>query len=185
MLVSLIIILVDIPRLFRDFTKALCYSPEPPLPTMRDLISRAQNIRFSLKTWYSAHIGPGDPPTDILSLGDGYYKLLVMFYLCSIYSNRLNTCVFWTGTGTSDIDEIEEESQQFAKTIVAFCKDEAHFNLQSSLILAQKLPIAEATIETAEDWKRHLGVGSRPGQLCKMPEQSFKHWCSLFGRTTS
>lgn len=183
MLISLIILLIPIPGLFKDFTKAICNHPDPPFLTVIELISRAQNLRLALKNWYSSHIGPDDIPIIGTGLGDGYYKLLVLFYLCSIYSNRLNTCIHWTGT--SDIEEMEEESQRFAKTIVSFCKGEAYSNLQSSLILAQKLPIAEATIKSGEEWKQQWRRSSRQGQLFKMPEQTFRHWCSLFGRKTS
>jgi hypothetical protein len=87
-------------------------------------------------------------------------------------------------TGTPDIDEMEGESQRFASAIVFFCKSET--NLQSSMILAQKLPIAEATIETGEEWKQQwCQHSSTQGQLFKMPKQTFRLWCSLFGRKTS
>jgi hypothetical protein len=182
MLVSLVILLVRIPRLFRDFTKAICDHPEPPLSTMIDLIFRARNLRLALKSWYFSHVGPNDAPIVGTCLSDGCYRLLVLFYLCSIYSNRLNTCIYWTET--PDAEEMEEESQQYAKTIVSLCKGEAYSNLQSSLILAQKLPIAEATIESGEEWKQQWHRNSKQGQMFKMPEQTFRHWCSLFGRKT-
>ena len=184
MLISLIVLLILIPRLFRDLTKIICDHADPPLPTVVDLISRARKLRLGLKNWYYSYIGPDDTPIigSSFGLGDGYYKLLVLFYLCSIYSNRLNTCMHWIGT--PDIDEMEEESQRFANAIVFFCKGET--NLQSSMILAQKLPIAEATIETGEEWKQQWRChSSRQGQLFKMPKQSFRHWCSLFGRKAS
>ena len=182
MLISLVIILIPIARLFKDFTQAICHA-DLPLSGMVHLISRAQNIRSSLKCWYSTNFGSCGPPDNIRSLGDGYYKLLILFYLCSLYSNRLNTCIFWAGT--SDIEDIEDESQEIAKTIVSFSKDEAYSTLRSSLILAQKLPIAEATVETGVDWRGQLRRGSGPGQLFKIQERVFRHWCSLFGRKTS
>ncbi len=81
------------------------------------------------------------------------------------------------------MDEMEEESQRFANTILSFCRGEVDSNLQSSLILAQKLPIAEATIESGEEWKQQWKY-SQVGELFKMPEHTFRHWCSRFGRKT-
>jgi hypothetical protein len=183
MVISLLIILVSIPRLFSDFTKAICRYPDPPLTTMMELMSQARRVRLSLQNWYFSHIGPDDTPISGPVFCDGYYKILVLFYICSIYSNRLITCIYWRGT--PDIMEMEEESQRFANIIASLYKEEAYSNLQSSLLLAQKLPIAEATIESGDDWKKQLGLGSSQSQLFKMPEQTFKQWCSLFGRKTS
>lgn len=180
---SLIMLLIPIPRLFKDFTEAICNHPDPPLSSMMELISRARSHRLGLKKWYSSYIGPDDAPIVGTDLGDGYYKLLVLFYLCSIYSNRLNTCIHWIGA--PDTENMEEESLRFAKTIVSLCKGPGYSSLQSSLILAQKLPIAEATIESSEEWKRQWRSGSRQGRLFKMPEQTFRRWCSRFGRKTS
>jgi len=151
---------------------------------MIQLISRARNLRLTLKTWYSSHIGIGAIP--ILAAGhDGIYcKILIAFYLCAIYSNRLNTCIHWTGTETSAIEEMEKETQRFAKAIVTLCEVEAYSALKNSLLSAQKLPIAEATIKTTEEWKQQWRC-SRPGELFKMPERAFKHWCNLFGRKTA
>lgn len=180
---SLIILLVPIPRLFKDFTEVICNHSDPPLSTMLELISRARSHRSGLKKWYSRYMGPDDSPVDGAGLGDGYFKFLVLFYLCSIYSNRLLTCIHLNGT--SDIEDVEEESQRFAKIIVSLCKGPGYSSLQSSVILAQKLPIAEATIETSEEWRQAWRRSSWQGPLFKMPEQTFKHWCSRFGRRTS
>ena len=184
MLISLIIILATILGLFRDFTKAICNHTDPPLRTMMGLISRARNLRLALRTWYSSHIGIDASPILAAGLGNKYCRLLPVFYLNTIYSNRLNTCIHWTGTETLDTEEMEKETQRFAKTIVTLCEGEAYSTLKSGLISAQKLPIAEATIETSEEWKQQWRC-TRQGKLFKMPEQTFKHWCNLFGRKTS
>jgi hypothetical protein len=41
----------------------------------------------------------------------GYHKLLVLIYLCSISSNRLNICTHWIRTPA--IEEMEQESPRF------------------------------------------------------------------------
>jgi hypothetical protein len=183
MAISLFNILISIPGLFRDITAAICDYPDPPLTTLIELISRAQKIRLSLRNWYSSHIGLDDVPINGLASRDECYKILVLFYISSIYSNRLNTCIYVSGA--SDMMEREEESQRFANIVVSIYREEAYSKLQSSLLLAQKLPIAEAIIESGDNWKEQLRLSSGQGQLFKMPAQTFKHWCALFGRKTS
>jgi hypothetical protein len=108
---------------------------------------------LGLKYWYQRYYaGFNDTSINDTGLGDGYCKLPILFYLCSICANRLYPCIYWTGA--LDIEGIEEEAQRYSKAIVSFCEGEAHSNLQSSLVLAQKLPIAKATIETGEEWKQ-------------------------------
>jgi hypothetical protein len=180
---SLLIILISIPGLFKDVTDAICHTHEPPLTTAMGLMSRARNIRCSLQIWFLSHIGPDNTPINGSIFCDGYYKILILFYIASIYSNRLNTCIFFSGT--TDVDEMEDESQRFANNIVSLFKEESYANLQSSLLLAQKLPIAEATIQSGADWKKQLSISNSRCQLFKMSKQTFNQWCSLFGRKTT
>jgi len=183
MVMSLLIILISIPRLLRDVTTAICHFPGPSLAKVAKLISRSRKIRLSLQSWYSRNFGPDNTPINGPVFCPGYNRVLILFYICSIYSNRINTCMYWAGT--PGIREMEEESQRFASIIVSLYKEEKNSNFQSSLLLAQKLPIAEATIESGNDWKQQLSLGICQSQLFKMPKETFKHWCSHFGRITS
>ncbi|KAH8819431.1 hypothetical protein F5884DRAFT_892477 [Xylogone sp. PMI_703] len=177
--ISLVKILVSIPTLFKDLTDAICRYPDLPLTTLVELMSRAQNLQSSLQKWSASYAGLNS------TLDNGNYKIVVMFYLCTIYSNRLNTCIHYR-MRIPDTIEMEEESQQFANIIVSLnSQKEAYYSLQSSLLLAQKLPIAEATIETGDDWREQLMSNSSDDQLFKIPRRMFTRWYSLFGRNTS
>lgn len=85
-----------------------------------------------------------------------------------------------------EVLKMEEESQGCARSIVSLHKtEEAYFKLQSSLLLVQKLPLAEAVINSAKEWKQRLTIDMTRCQSCfVMPKQTFQHWCSLFGRST-
>ena len=122
MVVSLLLILISVPRLFRDVTEAICHCSDPSLKTLNDLASRARKIRKALKVWQSIYLGSDETPDPKLELCDGYYKVLILFYISSIYSNRLNTCIFWNET--TDVMEMENESQRFADVIVSLSNDE-------------------------------------------------------------
>jgi hypothetical protein len=177
---SLLSILVFVPGLFRDITKAICHSPSPSVAALTALISRAQKIRTSLKAWYKHHIS-ASPDGTILPCG--YNRIIVLFSISSIYSNRLNTCICLAGTLKAE--DLEEETQLFASNILALYKEEAHKDIQSSLLLAQKVPIAESAIESGKEWKRGFERGGEQGQLFVMPKKTFVRWCTLFGRSTS
>jgi hypothetical protein len=179
---SILTILISIPGLFKDFTDAICNDPQQSLTTMIELVSRARQCRVSLRNWYCTHIGPDGTPINRPVFCDGYYKILVLFYICSIYVNRLNTCIFWTGE--SGIEEMEDESQRFAKNIVSMYREEAYKDLPSSLLLSQKVPIAEATIQSGDEWKKQWVLSESRSQLFRIPKQTFCYWCSLFGRKT-
>jgi hypothetical protein len=179
---SLLTILTSIPGLFRDFTDAICDDSQQYRVNLIELVSRARQSRMSLRSWYCTNIGPDDTPVNGPVFCDGYYKILVLFYICSIYVNRLNTCIFWIGE--TGIEDMEDESQRFATEIVSLYEEEAHKNLQSSLLLSQKVPIAEATIQSGDEWKKQMVSSRSQDQWFKMPRETFCSWCHLFGRRT-
>jgi hypothetical protein len=183
--ISLLAILVTIPSLFADITEALCQATNSQLPTVVKLMNRARELRLALRKWYQINVHPDGALKNSAVVCAKPYNILVLYRLCSIYSNRLNTSIFWTGT--QGIEEMEEETQEFSRILVSLSKSEAYKDLQSSLLLAQKLPIAEAIIESGDFWKAELAnnKNTAPGQLFKMPVQSFSKWCRLFGRATS
>lgn len=85
-----------------------------------------------------------------------------------------------------EILKMEEESQRCASSIVSLHnEEEAYYRLQSSLLLIQKLPIAEAVISSAKEWKERLTNDmTQCQQFFLMPNHTFQHWCGLFGRRT-
>ncbi|KKO98289.1 hypothetical protein THAR02_09612 [Trichoderma harzianum] len=91
----------------------------------------------------------------------------------------------FTDVETPGIYDMEEECQWFASIIVSLHhREESYSNRQGSLLLAQKLPIAEATIESGHAWKMQLSLGSGQDRVFIMPRETFDHWCKLFGRRT-
>lgn len=186
-MISLLTLLILIPRLFRDVTMATCLLP-PNMPPgiMAKLVSRARNLRSSLQGWYPGAFGPGNIPIHEGSVFcHRYSRILVLYYICTICCNRLNTCMYRAGE-LSEILEMEEESQRCASIIVSLHREqEAYSRLRSSLLLIQKLPVAEAVIGSPNEWRKHLTVGMvRYQQLFLMPKQIFQRWCDLFGRRT-
>ncbi|KAL6805119.1 hypothetical protein J3E68DRAFT_387676 [Trichoderma sp. SZMC 28012] len=183
MVISMVSIFVTIPTLFKDFTDVICHNPNQPLKPITELISRAQKLRASLQNWYSTYIQPSGMSVNNPPFGNMYYDALIIYYICMIYSDRLNTCIHLQET--PGIYEMEAECQWFASIIVSLHnREESYSNRQGSLLLAQKLPIAEATIESGHAWKMQLSLGSGQDRVFRMPRETFDHWCKLFGRRT-
>jgi hypothetical protein len=184
MVISIMLIFVTIPTLFKEFTDAICHDPDQPLQVNTALISRARNLRVSLHDWHHTYIRSSETPTHDLTSGSMYYDALVIYYICMIYSSRLNTCIH--SQDIPSVYKIEEECQWFAKIIVSLHqRGGLSSNRQGSLLLAQKLPIAEATIESGDAWKAQLSLGYSHSHVFKMPRETFHYWCKLFGRRIS
>lgn len=180
-LISLLIILADIPRLFRDLTAAICCISSPPVAILAKLISRAQQVRSSLQAWHSKNFGSHRTPVNGPAFCPGPSQVLVLFYICCIYSNRLSTCIHWAGT--LNVLAMEEESQRFANIIISTHNQQRHSTQQGSLLLIQKVPIAQATVDSGADWMEQLSHGEPQGAFFKMPSRPFTNWCRLLGRS--
>jgi hypothetical protein len=178
------LIFATIPTLFKEFTGVICHNPDQPLQVITELTSRAHKLRASLQDWYHTYVQPSGTPINDPTNGNKYYDALVIYYICMVYSSRLNTCIH--SQDKSSVYQLEEEGQRFAKRIVSLHqRGESCANRQGSLLLAQKLPIAEATIESGEAWKTQLSLGNSHSHIFKMPREAFHYWCKLFGRKTS
>ncbi|PTB37944.1 hypothetical protein M441DRAFT_173355 [Trichoderma asperellum CBS 433.97] len=183
MVISIVLIFVTIPTLFKRFTDVICHKPDEPLQIIKELISRAQELRVSLQGWYHKYIQPSGVSINDLASGNMYYDALIIYYICMIYSSRLNTCIHLQDT--PGIYKLEEECQRFARIIVSLHQSgESSSNHQRALLLAQKLPIAEATIQSGDAWKTQLSLGYSYNHIFKMPREKFDIWCKLFGRST-
>ncbi|KAL6899917.1 hypothetical protein GGI43DRAFT_53705 [Trichoderma evansii] len=183
MVISIVLIFVTIPILFKGFTDAICYNPDQPFQVITELISGAQKLRASLQDWYHTYIKPSETLIDDSASGNMYYDALIIYYICTIYSSRLNTCIHLQGT--PGIFKMEEECQSFSRIIVSLHqRGETSSNRLQSLLLAQKLPIAEATIESGDAWKTQLSLGYSHNNIFKMSRETFEYWCKLFGRRT-
>ncbi|KAF2663801.1 hypothetical protein BT63DRAFT_430066 [Microthyrium microscopicum] len=179
---AIVSILIAVPGLFKDITHAICNDDQQPLTTTLELVSRARKSKAALRQWYRTYFGLYVHPTNVHSVNDNTFKLMVLYYICTIYVNRLSTCIFWTDE--ADIEELEEETQRCAKFIVTISKEEAYQKLPSSLLLAQKVPIAEAAVRSADEWRGDWSFEEGSSRLFKVSRKTFSHWCELFGRRT-
>ena len=183
--ILLIMLLISIPRLFRERTRVICYDRQDVgSAAIRKSISDARQLRSSLQEWYKRFVSD----KTAFTLHSNLYsrpqlsRQLVLYYVCTIYCNRLNTCTYcWEDL--AEALKMEEESQLCASYIVSLNKEQlVHSKLQASLLLVQKLPLAEAVVASAEEWRDRMISGAQ--RIFVMPKQTFQRWCDLLGRTT-
>jgi hypothetical protein len=189
LVISMILILVKVPRLFRDITHTLCAKPDALHADLQQIIRRARDLRLSLQVWHSTYIEPMAIHKDkVVDMSDGYCKIILLFYITSIYVNRLSTCIYSGEARDMDglsAEELEDQAQEFAQSIISIAKGKAYLSMQSALLLAQKVPIAEATIGSGDQWKRELFLGRGKSNILKISERTFRYWCRLMGRRAS
>jgi hypothetical protein len=146
------------------------------MPKLDEATFLARQLRVYLQRWRLDHY-------DLAIQTDGYCKVLVLFYYCSIISNRLLTAISWSETQAV---ELEEESQQFAHGMQTLHREAAYSNVQGALFLQQKVRVADATIATAKEWFPNTPYThtreSYPST--QIDPKKFQKWCSLFARRT-
>jgi hypothetical protein len=182
--VSLMALLISIPRLFREMTMLICCDRQGQGSAAVDkAISRARHLQASLREW-SEYFMPTKTAfimgVDLPSHPE-LSRQLIQYYVCTIYCNRLNTCMYhpWE---MMEVLRMEEESQLCASHIVSLNTEQlVHSGLQASLLLIQKLPLAEAVVTSADEWRDSIIRGTQ--QTFVMPRQTFQNWCGLLGRT--
>ena len=95
MIVAMILILATTPRLFRNITFLVCKESNPTLANMAELIDRARKLRVSLQNWHSKYIEPlAIHGNGVTNMFEAYCRVFILFFITSIYSNRLSTCVY-------------------------------------------------------------------------------------------
>jgi hypothetical protein len=180
LIVSLVVHISRITGLFRDVTDVVC-APSRRSLTIQALAVRVRKYREDCKKWLRDH-------EDILQqspelgnpVSDNFCKVWGTYWACAIILNRLLLAV-----SDSEAPEVEQESQAFANNILALqhkanCVGQ-YPNL--SLFLAQRGVIAQATIESYQDWEvRGIAHKCSPGVIEK---QKFERWCHLFHRKTT
>ena len=178
-LVSMLIIIAKIPRLFRDITSAVCSTP-PCQSRAAELIIQIRRIRVLLQAWRDQNI-PDVTATQDPTHCSTYSRPMMLYHVATIYVDRLCTSLHWTSTSDSVI--MEQEAQQAARIAHTIIVDAATSSGAEAVLLAARLPMIKATLDTSEEWAQCL-QDSDDRRPFILPRATFQRWCDLFGRTT-
>ena len=182
-IVSLWTTISPIPRLFKDVQNAVCISKDTDTRIIRNLLVRARDIRALLSEWrhqfdewFSYYNSPE-------RLGDGTeYETLGIFMANMVMLNRLSTSL--------DVragSELEDEAQSLAREILEIQRRANATNPRTSLFMAFKAVVAEATIGTKNEWQQamELELEGHANANSIISRRVFEHWVNLKGRKIS
>ncbi|KAF2096710.1 hypothetical protein NA57DRAFT_58607 [Rhizodiscina lignyota] len=181
---SLYLLISRVPRLFKDIGSSYYNDTDMDPVIHRELLSRATRLRIELRGWredhFDVHLKPmcGGPETD------GYCKLLIFFFHCSILANRCVAALSWADP--AEVDTLEEETYRWACTILTMIgtNDKVYANLQGAFYMSHKIRMAESVLSTHTDWQSdaiNSGIGHDIPQKV-ISKEKFQRWCEAFGR---
>ena len=182
-IVSLWITISPIPSLFKDVQNAVCMSKDTDPRNIRNLLVRAQEIRALLSEWRHRFDNWYSSYSSSVQLEEGTeYETLGIFMANTIMLNRMSTSL--------DIragSELEDEAQSLARTILEIQRRANIANPRTSLFMAFKAVVAEATINTKNEWQQAMGLEleDHAGASSIISRHVFEHWVNLKGRKIS
>lgn len=182
-IVSLWITISPIPSLFKDVQNAVCMSKDADLGNIRNLLLRARDIRALLSEWRHQFDSWFSSYSSSVQLEEGTeYETLGIFMANTIMLNRMSTSL--------DIragSELEDEAQSLARTILEIQRRANVTNPRTSLFMAFKAVVAEATIGTKNEWQQAMGLEleGHAGANSIISRHVFERWVNLKGRKIS
>ena len=182
-IVSLWITISPIPSLFKDVQNAVRMSKDTDPRDIRSLLVRARNIRALLSEWRHQYDKWVSSYSSSEQLEDGTeYETLGIFMANTIMLNRMSTSL--------DIragSELEDEAQGLARAILEIQRRANATNPRTSLFMAFKAVVAEATIGTKTEWQQAMGLEleGHAGANSIISRHVFEHWVNLKGRKIS
>ena len=182
-IVSLWTTISPIPSLFKDVQNAVCMSKDTDTRNIRNLLVRARDIRTLLSEWRQQFDGWFSSHNSSERLGDGTeYETLGIFMANMIILNRLSMSL-----NIRAGSDLEDEAQSLASGILEIQRRANAINPRTSLFMAFKAVVAEATMGTKNEWQqaikseleRHASANSI------ISRHVFEHWVNLKGRKIS
>ena len=177
--------IVHVPRLFAETEDAVYHSNGVGCRVIERLTHRLYHIRESVVDWrkgYESVLYEHCYPPSEQARYDMRYEILGVGLGILIVLNRLILALNYGTAG-----ELEIESQTLATQIVELERQIYSVNPRATVFIAFKKIVANATIETRGEWRsgKKSNNNEQDKVTCIIPEDIFKHWCSLKGRETA
>ena len=169
------------PRLFKQTTAFVTGLQASEPGSILHLILEALQTRQNVLSWrerFTVFASERSADRQRLRLRE----LLGVSFAVQIVLNRLIVAL---EPRAAEARTFEIETQAFAEKVIVLCEEAAREALPASdILLAQKLVIAKAAIESNSDWMQAVSKGSvhtEQGSK-RLPAAIFKRWCISFGR---
>ena len=173
---------VALPRLFKDVQEFIC-QPESAAPFAHEnLVARTSKLREQLRDWhrsYNALVAQHEMKSysDKTRLqSERRFEALGVSLAVTIILNRLMIALNPT-LGP----EAEQENRILAHDIITLAQVAQTVNPRAHLFMAFKLLVANATLETEEEWRYFFEVWNADNQHSwkLIPSPVFQRWVRL------
>ena len=176
-IISLWTIICPIPSLFKDVQNAVCNLTDTDPHTIGSLYARAQVIRNLLLQWrqqFEEH--PLSHTLPEQSRNGKQYDTLGIYLANMTIINRLNVSLS-PRAGM----ELENEAQDLASQIIELEWRASAANPRASLFIAFKAIVAQATLNTANEWQQVIRLSTEDHARANslISSQVFEHWVNL------
>ena len=182
-IVSLWITISPIPSLFKEVQNAVYMSKDTDARNITNLLARARNIRALLSEWRHQFDKWFSSYSSSVQLEEGTeHETLGIFMANTIMLNRMSTSLDIRGGS-----ELEDEAQSLAREILEIQRRANVTNPRTSLFMAFKAVVAEATIGTQNEWQQAMGLELEGHAAANsiISRHVFEHWVNLKGRKIS
>ena len=182
--ISLWIIISPIPGLLKDIQDVVCNSTDTKTRTIGSLLSRVRNIRILLLRWrrqFEELLASLKSPPEH-SGASKQYETLGIYLTNLVIINRLSVSLN-THAGL----DLEDETQDLARQIVELKRKTSATNPRASLFMAFKTTVAQATLDTKDEWQQavRLSIENHTRANLLIDSRVFEHWSHLKGRKTT
>lgn len=181
--VSLWTTVCPIPSLFKDIQDAVCNFTDTKTGTIGSLFSRARKIRILLLRWrrqFEELLSSFKAPEQS---GDSkQYETLGIYLTNLVVINRLSVAL-----NTQAGLDLEDETQDLASQILELERGANATNPRASLFMAFKAIVAQATLDTKNEWQQaiRLSIENHTRANSFINSRVFEHWVHLKGRKTT
>lgn len=178
--ISLWTFLCPIPSLFKDVQSAVCSFTGTDWRTIGSLLARARGIRALLLQWYQQYEELSSPVISSEQPENGKHHETLGIYMANlIIINRLSVSL-----NTLAGLDLENETQELARQIIELEQRASVTNPRASLFMAFKAIVAQATLNTKDEWQQAITSSTEENFSADsvISSQVFEHWVSLKGR---
>lgn len=178
--VSLWTVLCPIPSLFKDVQSSICSFTGTDWRAIGSLLTRARDIRAMLLQWHTKYEELSSSVTSSEQSGDGKHHETLGVYMANlIIINRLSVSL-----DTLAGSDFELEAQALALQILELERKASTTNPRASLFMAFKAIVAQATLDTKDEWQQAIffSIEENFSAHSVISSQVFEHWVSLKGR---
>ena len=182
--VSLWAYLSSVPGIYHDVQEVICRGTFPEERTIFRLKRGINFLDESICNWRSVYeptlLDPSSEASGPMPRSEKRHETLAVCLTMLVILRRLRVALDPLGSS-----HLEEQAQQFAARIQELGVLAIRANPRAALFMAFKKEVANATLQTKDDWVVTSLLDIKVGANGLIAPRIFKRWCELKGRACS